>query len=134
MVNAQDHNAALARIAFLENDIVELRGIIKELQAAKDATPATPNFQWSNLFQKNSAIDKTDPTMPIMLTMMQRKQLSKSEKKNCITVNGLHSEDQPLKALNPDSEKVINTFFSTLENNPTTEVKPNPETRLRPLH
>ena len=72
MVNAQDHNATLARIATLENYIVELRGIIKELQAAKDTTPATPNFQWSNLFQKNNAIDKTDPTMPVMLTMIQR--------------------------------------------------------------
>jgi hypothetical protein len=113
MVRAEDHNAALARIATLEKDITELREIIKELQAAKNATSATPNFKWSNLFQKNNAIDKTDSTMPIMLTMMQREQQSKAEKKNCITVNGL----------NPESEKVINTFFSTLEIDPATEVK-----------
>ncbi len=123
MVRAEDHNAALARIATLENDIAEPREIIKELQAAKNATPATPCFKWSNLFQKNNAIDKTDSTIPIMLTMMQREQQSKAEKKNCITVNGLHSGDQPLKALKPESEKVINTFFSTLEIDPATEVK-----------
>jgi hypothetical protein len=125
MANKEQHEAALARIDQLEKKLVELTDKITALEEARDTVPKPLGTRtFSSLFHKATAHDKDDTTMPMMMTILQREQQLQTEKANCITVNGLkNSGDQPINELNPESEKVIEEFFSTLSIVPATDVK-----------
>ena len=74
MVNKDQHEAAHARIDSLEKKVQELTAKIKALEARDAAPKPLGTRTFISLFHKDTAYDKDDTTMPMVMTILKREQ------------------------------------------------------------